>query len=306
MDTIRKPVVDTAARWRVAGYSAGRMRSLLRSGELVRMRRGVYATRTAVVLAAGDPARLHALRVLAVTNSVGFDSVASHQSAALIHGLDLLEPVAPDVVTLTRPPTRRSSRPRSDDIVFHVARLPSTHVTKCWGALVTTASRTVIDLARMAPFADAVVMADSALRLGKTTKAELLLVADWCGRWPGLDQARRTIAFASELAESPLESCARVVFHQSGLEAPELQVTFRGQGFVYRGDFYWGRYRTIVEADGMAKYEDPQRARDQLRRDRLLRDAGYKVVHFTWRELFEAPETVVARIRSAFASPTPF
>jgi len=37
----------------------------------------------------------------------------------------------------------------------------------------------------------------------------------------------------------------------------------------------------------------------QFERDRLLRDAGYKVVHFTWRELFDTPEIVIARIRQA-------
>ena len=44
----------------------------------------------------------------------------------------------------------------------------------------------------------------------------------------------------------------------------------------------------------------------QFRRDRLLRDAGYKVVHFTWRELFESPKTVIDRIRKALAAPVPY
>lgn len=291
--------------WRAAGMGVEQMRSLLRSGDLVRMRRGVYATRSAVAWAMGDPGRGHALLVRAVTLSVGRDSIASHYSAATIHGLDLLKS-PPEVVTLTRPPVRRSNRPRSAGIVFHAAALPAGHVTKCWGALVTTASRTVVDLARTLPFIDAVTVADSALRLGKATKQELSQVMLACAKWPGVEEARRTVAFADERAESVLESCARVVFAERGLEAPELQVPFRGEGFAYRGDFYWARYRTIAEADGMAKYEDPQRARDQIRRDRLLRDAGYKVVHFTWRELFETPAVVVARIRKAFASPTPF
>ena len=39
-------------------------------------------------------------------------------------------------------------------------------------------------------------------------------------------------------------------------------------------------------------------------RDIRLRDAGYKVVHFTWSELFGTPERVIARIRAAFAAPT--
>lgn len=282
------------------------MRTLLRSGDLVRMRHGVYATRTAVAWAADDPRRLHALDVLAVTASVGRDSVASHHSAAVIHGLDLLGSAPPGVVTLTRPPSRRSSRPRSDGIVFHAAALAPEHVTKCWGASVTTVPRTIVDLGRTLPFMDAVVVADSALRLGKVGKPQLFRVADSCGQWPGVAKARRAVQFSDDRAESVLESCARVVFYERGLEPPELQAEFRGEGYVYRGDFYWARHRTIAEADGMAKYEEPGRARDQIRRDRLLRDAGYKVVHFTWRELLDTPEVVITRIRKAFASRTPF
>jgi hypothetical protein len=282
------------------------MRALVRSGDLVRLRRAVYATRAAVAWAAEDPRRRHALDVLAVTRSVGRDSVASHHSAAVMHGLDLLGSAPPEVVTLTRPLSRRGCRPRADGILFHAAALPPEHVTKCWGALVTSVPRTVVDLARTLPFMDAVVVADSALRLGQARPPELSRVADECGRWPGVARARRVIAFGDGRAESVLESCARVVFYERGLEAPELQVEFRGEGFVYRGDFYWARYRTIAEADGMAKYEEPLRAREQIRRDRLLRDAGHKVVHFTWRELFETPEVVITRIRKAFASPTPF
>jgi len=282
------------------------MRSLLRSGDLIRMRYGVYATRSAVAWAMDDPRRRHALEVLAVTTSVGRDSVASHHSAALIHGLDLLTLGPADVVMLTGPKSRRSNWPDSAGIAFRVAALPPEHVTKCLSAPVTTVARTVVDLGRALPFTDAVVVADSALRLGKTDKQELSRVADACVRWPGVTRACRAVTFADERAESVLESCARVVFYERGLEAPDLQAEFRGEGFVYRGDFYWARYRTIAEADGMAKYEDPSRARDQLRRDRLLRDAGHKVVHFTWRELFETPEVVITRIRKAFASATPF
>jgi hypothetical protein len=299
-------MVGTVDKWRAAGLNAQQMRSLLRSGDLVRMRRGVYASRSAIAWAMRDPRRRHALQVLAVTTSVGRDSVASHHSAAQIHGLETLKPAPQDVVTLTRPPSHRSNRPPADGIVFHAAALPPDHVTKCWGTLVTTASRTVVDLGRMLPFTDAVVVADSALHVGKATGPELSRVLLACAQWPGVGRARRTVAFADGRAESVLESCARVVFAERGLEPPDLQVTFRGDGFIFRGDFYWRKYRTIAEADGMAKYEDPQRAREQIRRDRLLRDAGYKVVHFTWRELFDTPEVVITRLRTAFASPTPF
>jgi hypothetical protein len=37
----------------------------------------------------------------------------------------------------------------------------------------------------------------------------------------------------------------------------------------------------------------------------LLREVGYKVVHFTWRQLFRETERLIARIRDAFARPSP-
>jgi len=55
----------------------------------------------------------------------------------------------------------------------------------------------------------------------------------------------------------------------------------------------------------MAKYGDPGRARDQIRRDRLSRDAGCKVVHSPG-ELFDTPDLVISCIRKAFAAATPF
>lgn len=75
---------------------------------------------------------------------------------------------------------------------------------------------------------------------------------------------------------------------------------------IGRADFLWKRYRTIAEADGMAKYADPRRARTQVVRDIRLREAGYKVVHFTWADIFGDPARVIARIRTAFAASTAY
>lgn len=256
--------------------------------------------------AEGDPVRAHVLRVLAVRSSVGRDAVASHHSAAILQGLDLVKSPPEGAVTLTLPPTRRWNRPQSAGIVFHSAELPPGHVTKRYNLPVTTVPRTVIDLARTSRFVDAVVVADSALRADKTTKPELRHTLDSCASWPGVRQARRVVAFADERAGSALESAARVVFDESGLDPPELQVTIHGPGFAFLVDFFWRKHRVIVEADGLAKYADKKDLIAQFQRDRLLRDAGYKVVHFTWRELFETPELVITRIRQAFASPGPY
>jgi very-short-patch-repair endonuclease len=306
VDTFRKMRVRSAAEWRAEGLTEARLRSLVRSGDLVRVWHAVYATRSAVEWAKASPARSHALLVIAARAAVGRDSVASHQSAALIHGLDLF-PAASNRVILTRPTTRRSGRRKLQDVFFHAAELPNEHVTTRLGAKVTTVPRTVVDLARHSTFMSAVVTADSALRSDcGITKARLIAVCDACAGWPGIRKARRAVDFADARAESVLESCARVIFHEHGLDPPELQFTITSPDFRYTVDFYWPRHRVIAEADGEVKYSEPRRAIRQLERDQQLRDHGEKLVHFTWRELFKTPQTVTGRIRKAFTSPTPF
>ncbi len=302
---IRKAYIATSAQWRAVGVSPSLLRSLIRLGYLVQVRRGVYATRRAIVLTSSDPSRAHALEVAAVRVSMGRDVVGSHHSAALIHGLDLLKRPPAGTVTLTCPPPRRSRNRKAAGIIFHTAELPAAHVTRAYGTMITTAARTVIDLARTSPFIEAVVAADSALRTRKTTKDELRSVCDACRRWPGITQARRVLAFSDDHAESVLESCARVIFDSRGLDVPEVQATIRGPDFAFQVDFRWAKQKTIAEADSTEKHTGSEDVLAQFRRERLLRDAGYKVVRFTWRELFESPEVVIVRIRKALAAPAP-
>lgn len=306
MNTLGKSMVATAHGWRAAGVSPKELRTLVRSEDLVRVRQGVYATRRAVEWAGDDPVRGHVLHVIAVRTWVGRDAVASYHSAALLHRLDLLKPPPGGTVTVTLPAPRRWNRPASAGIVFHSADVPREHRTTLYNLPVTTAARTVIDLARTLPYMDAVVVADSALHAEKATKPELRQILDSCASWPGVRQARRAVEFADERGGSVLESAARVVFDDYGLEPPELQATIRLPRHSFLADFCWEKHRVIAEADGLAKYAGDKDLTAQFERDRLLRDAGYKVVHFTWRELFKTPDLVISRIREAFAAASPY
>ncbi|HLH57633.1 MAG TPA: DUF559 domain-containing protein, partial [Streptosporangiaceae bacterium] len=157
-------------------------------------------------------------------------------------------------------------------------------------------------LARMGTFVEGVVVADSALRAGKTTAGEMAGVIAECGSWPGVRRARQVVEFSDGRSESALESVGRVAFHEQGLPAPELQVWVGADelGTIGRADYLWAEHRTIAEADGALKYADPGRAVAQLQRDARLRDAGFEVVHFTWDEVTMAPWQVAARVRAAF------
>src|SRR6266567_3725580 len=101
---------------------------MVRAGELVRLRHGTYATASAVAAAGENKALRHALDVRAVLAACSAGSaVASHESAALVHGLRLLN--APDgrTVTLTRPPGADQGRSVAG-VRSHAARLPAGHV----------------------------------------------------------------------------------------------------------------------------------------------------------------------------------
>lgn len=313
-DALRDFDVASAGAWLRSGLSQAQLKSLVSRGDLVRVRRGVYATGDMIQAAEVDPSIAHALAVAAVTTTLpeGHAAVASHSSAAIILGLDLLNGASGDVITMTRPPGSHRHcgtqiiRQTAQAVRMYAADLPADHVISVGSQRVTVPARTVVDLARTLPFTDGVVAADSALRLGLATKREIGRVLESCARWPGITRARRVAAFADPRSESALESCARVVFAERGLEPPELQVELRDVSgeFIGRVDFCWRHKHTIAEADGLAKYSSSEVMITQFRRDRLLRELGYKVVHFTWRELFNEPTRVVGRVRSAFGSGT--
>lgn len=296
--------VATFGQLVAAGSSPAQLRRLVRQGQLCMIRRGVYAS-IGLAADATNKAHRHALLIAAEIAAGDSRAAGSHESAAVIHGLDLSGKGPDDVVTLTRSPGGRGSRSRRGDSRVHTAELPPDHLVTKGGVLITSVARTVVDLARGSSFRDGIITADSALRTRKTDIAKINAVIADCARWPGLQRARDVAAFSDGGSESALESIGRVAFHQAGLPPPRLQVWVGGEfGTIGRADFFWPEHRTIAEADGAVKYADPGRAIEQLDRDARLRDAGFEVVHFTWQEITVTPWQVIGRIRAAFARGT--
>jgi predicted transcriptional regulator of viral defense system len=298
-ETGRLANIATSAELASAGISAKQIRTRVSRGELIRLDHGIYAPAGLVKSVTATDRGALALRAAATLAPLGPQAVVSHDTAARLQGLALLGRI-PAGIAITRVPGSgsRESRP---GVRVHNAALPAEHVSQCAGVPVTAAARTVLDLARCSSLRSGVVVADSALRKQRTTKPELQAVIDSCRRWPGVQRAAEVVAFADSLAESPLESIARVAFRDCGLPPPRLQALLGADGLIIaRVDFYWHRFRTVAEADGELKYENNFAATHQLRRDTDLRDAGFEVVHFGWRDIFDTPEQVAASIRAAF------
>jgi len=294
----------TTAELLALGVSPDQLRRLTRSGRATPVGRGVYAPTAWLESMAGDPRRLHAVAVGAVIRR-NPDLIASHESAAYLHGLGLLLPAgtAAPLVTLTRRPRERS-RALIRGALIRVAALPDEHLASALGVPVTTAARTVIDIARTTGFMAGVVAADSALRNQAAIKVDFAVVLGACAQWRGLVRARQVLDFCDGRAESALESVARVRFAEYGIRPPALQVNIRGRdGFIGRPDFCWHEYRTIAEADGALKYAEQggARARAQLARDEKFHDAGWATFHFTWGEIYREPGPTVERLRRTFA-----
>jgi hypothetical protein len=301
LSTLSKLDVGTLATWQAAGLTKRQLYTLVESGQLVRIRHGAYATGSILARAEKDPGLRHAIDVTAIMATRMHKGIASHHSAAQLHGLRLLTQPPDGTVTLTVPPGSRTGR-HAARIICHAAELPEQQVTKRYGVPVTTAARTVADIARTTTFMEGVVVADAALYERHASRSELRRVLAGCERWPGTSRARQVIDFADGLAESVLESCARVLFRDHGLPSPELQVhiTGRDRTMIARVDFFWRRYGVVVETDGLLKYDSGERAIAERRRDRLLLEAGFEVVHVTWHELFSDPARVAGRIQDAF------
>jgi predicted transcriptional regulator of viral defense system len=171
----------TTARLIEAGVSPGRIRRLVERGVLSPVGRGTYVR--ASLAAKLGPRGQHVLQVAAVSAAARPGVVGSHQSAAIIHGIDLLGWPSPGVTVTHRPGIGRASGRAG--VRVHAAALPDSHVTTWGGVAVTSVARTVVDLARTSSFRAGVVAADCALHRELTTKAELSAVLADCGRWPG-------------------------------------------------------------------------------------------------------------------------
>lgn len=289
------PLVVTRAHALADGRTAREVDALVRSGRWVALRRAVYLTQS---LLPDDPVLRHAVQVAAVALSSSLPVVASHGSAALLHGLPQLRTPERPVLTRVRSDGAARSAPRRAAAL--VASVPREHLTRVHGVPVTSVARTAVDLARTHDDVDAVLAVDAALRV--VPRSALLTVLDVQRGWPGAARAVRQVAFGDGRAESALESLGRLRMAELGLPAPELQVVVGGaDGPVARVDYLWREHRTVGEADGRLKYADRDAVWAEKRREDRLRDAGYEVVRFTWDEALRRPHVLAERALRAFA-----
>ncbi|WP_166509626.1 type IV toxin-antitoxin system AbiEi family antitoxin domain-containing protein [Blastococcus sp. TF02-8] len=284
----RRLGIFTSADLAARGVGEREIRTAVRTGTWVRLRRGVFVTASdlADVERTG---RRPGLDALAVTT--GLDrptAVLSGATAAWVWGLPRPRPI-PTTVHLTDPDRWRRGR---GWLMTH-ADLPEDEVTVRGAYRVTTAARTVVDLARTWPEVHAVAAVDAVLVRRLADRAELGRVLDRQANVPGIPRAVRSVALADGRAESWLETCGRLTFAALGLPpfVPQVELWVSGE-LLKVVDGWYADAAVAVEFDGRVKYRRPQYGRtpeEELWREKrvedLLRSVGVRFVRVAAEDL---------------------
>lgn len=274
---------------------------LVRTSELERVRRGVYAA--PLPPGASDELR-HRRDIGAALHDLDPDAVVSHGSAGVLHGLPIWATLGR--VHVTR--SRSAGGQRRRLVHVHGGPLAESDVVVIDGIQTTSLARTVLDLARTLPSHQAVAAGDKALALGLAPG----LLDDGLLRmtsWPGVRRARHACGLLDARSESAGESVSRVRFVELGIPAPVVQYEVYDEAgeLLARSDFGWEEERTLGEFDGRIKYErllrPGQTGADVLfaekRREDAIRDRGWQVVRWVWDDLGR-PEVIRDRLLRAF------
>jgi very-short-patch-repair endonuclease len=156
---------------------------------------------------------------------------------------------------------------------------------------VTCPARTVVDCARRLQFGEALAVADSALRSGQVTRAQLRVTAATSPR-TGRRAAARVAQAADARAANPFESMLRAIaFAVPGLSV-QPQVHVGGASFIGAPDLVDVRAGIVLEAESWSFHGNPQAFARDIRRYTELTRAGWRVARFTWGEVRDDPDYV--------------
>ena len=270
--------VITLAQARLAGLNQDAVKRRVRSGQWRRCSSGVYFV--------DDRPFTDAARVRAAVWGYGDAAAATGLAAAWWHDLTKY---APPIVEVTVP--KVSNHPKRPGVRGRRRDLAPTDVVERRGLRLTTLPLTVVEAAARAGGGMRII--DAALQrhvveVGQLWRAHLLHK----GRH-GSPAARRLLQSADGGAHSEAERLLIRLLHAAGITG------WRANQRVGRWevDVLFRAERLIIEVDGLAFHtetEDFQRDRVKQNELSLMR---WQILRFTWLDLTEYPDRVIAEIR---------
>ena len=109
---------------------------------------------------------------------------------------------------------------------------------------------------------------------------------------------------AAETFRSWLERHTHRLLAAAGLPLAQWNLELRDEAgkTVGIGDAVWVEQRVVVELDGLRFHSSPAQRRRDNRKDRRLQSLGWIVLRYTWLDVVERPDEMVAEVRAALAS----
>jgi very-short-patch-repair endonuclease len=235
---------------------------------------------------AGDIARIGPGRYafgVSHAEARALDGAVSHLSAAMHWGWQVKWPPDRPWVTVAR--SRNISTARREAVHLVYADIGDDVIDG-----VTAPVRTVIDCARRLPFDEALAVADSALRAGDVTQADLKAAsATLKGR--GAAHSRMVASSATPRAANPFESVLRAIALEFPLDlTPQTPVVVGGQTYV--PDLVDTTRKLVLEADSWRFHASQQGHARDCRRYNALALGGWLVLRFTWDQVMHSPDYV--------------
>ncbi len=282
----------TAAQLRDLGIDPRLTTRWVREGTLVAVRRGVY---TSGELWSGwdEFVQRPLARVRAAHLTMRVAHVFSHDSAALVHRLPLIDGRISDV-HLTR--RRLQGSQVQYGVRHHGAAYRTDQRERVSGLDVLTLPRTVADLAREHGYLSGLVAADGALRIGvgrQLLRDEL----DSMRCWPGVTVCRAVLDDAVHGAESAGETLMRALVAELGIGPMETQFPVSVASGVRWCDLRVGCH--VFEFDGRVKLRPvadgglATRSAEEVmwrekKRDRAIGGLCLGISHVIWADLWGA------------------
>ena len=231
-----------------------------------------------------------ALRLRGLDLLAGTTVTACMHTAAAAYGFDTEDTSNLHVLN---PGGRRLHSTRG--LVVH--RRDGAPLTVVRGRPATAPPWTAIEVARSLRRPRALATLDAALRSRTCGLGELARAIELQSGRRGIVNVRELLPLASPLAESPMESEARLVMIGGGLPRPVLQYELIDlTGRLWRLDFAWPEFRVAAEYDGVDWHSGPDAFRRDRKRSAALQDMVWVVVPIIAEDVRYRPVELVARI----------
>ncbi|CAN5564743.1 type IV toxin-antitoxin system AbiEi family antitoxin domain-containing protein [soil metagenome] len=271
--------VITLAQAQAAGLDKHAVSRRVRSGHWRRCAPGVYFV--------DDRPFSTAARIRATVWSYGPQAAASGLAAAWWH--ELIS-VGPAIVEVTVP--RDSNGRKHPQSKVRRRDLKPSDVIELRGLRITSLDLTTIEAA--------VRRGGSASIMDTALQRHTELPALWrahmrnTGRY-GSPAARLLLQAARDGARSPGERILIQLLKNAGITGWKTNYPVGG----YKVDVAFPGKKVAIETDGFAFHSDPDAFRkDRIRQNRITL-LGWTVLRFTWQDLIEHPERVIAEIQRA-------